>query len=178
MGLVVENPPASAGGVREAGSIPGWEDPLEKGTATHSSILVRRITWREEPGGLSSVGSLRVRHDWSDLACVHFTVLWWFWPHINMNQPQVYICPLHPEPSSHCPPQPIPLGCPREPTLGALLHASSLHWSSILHVVMYTFQCSSLKSSHPRLLPLNPKVSSLHLCLLCCLHVWSSVLSF
>ena len=31
----------------------GWEDPLEKGTATHSSILARRITWREEPGRYS-----------------------------------------------------------------------------------------------------------------------------
>ena len=35
----------------------GWKDPLEKGTATHSSILARRIPWTEEPGGLQSVGS-------------------------------------------------------------------------------------------------------------------------
>ena len=41
----------------------GWEDPLEKGTATHSSILVCRISWTEEPGGLQSIGSQRVRHD-------------------------------------------------------------------------------------------------------------------
>ena len=34
----------------------GWEDPLEKGMATHSSILVRRIPWTEEPGSLQSVG--------------------------------------------------------------------------------------------------------------------------
>ena len=40
-----------------------WEDPLEKGMATHSSILVWRIPWKEEPGGLQSVGSQRVRHD-------------------------------------------------------------------------------------------------------------------
>ena len=39
------------------------EDPLEEETATHSSILARRIPWREEPGGLQSMGSLRVRHD-------------------------------------------------------------------------------------------------------------------
>ena len=31
---------------------PGWEDPLEKGMATHSSILAWRIPWTEEPGGL------------------------------------------------------------------------------------------------------------------------------
>ena len=35
----------------------GWEDPLEKGMATHSSILVQRIPWTEEPGGLQSAGS-------------------------------------------------------------------------------------------------------------------------
>ena len=34
----------------------GWEDPLEKGTATHSSILAWRIAWTEEPGGLQSMG--------------------------------------------------------------------------------------------------------------------------
>ena len=38
-----------------------WEDPLEKGMATHSSILAWRILWTEEPGGLQSRGSQRVR---------------------------------------------------------------------------------------------------------------------
>ena len=41
----------------------GWEDPLEKGVATHSNILARRIPWTEEPGGLESLGSKRVRHN-------------------------------------------------------------------------------------------------------------------
>ena len=41
----------------------GGEDPLEKGTATHSSILAWRIPWTEEPGGVQSMGSQRVRHD-------------------------------------------------------------------------------------------------------------------
>ena len=40
-----------------------WEDPLEKGTATHSSTLAWRIPWTEEPGRLQSVESQRVRHD-------------------------------------------------------------------------------------------------------------------
>ena len=40
----------------------GWEDPLEKGMATHSSILAWRIPRTEEPGGLQSMGSQRVRH--------------------------------------------------------------------------------------------------------------------
>ena len=41
----------------------GWEDPLEKGMATHSSILAWRIPWTEEPGGLQSTGLQRVGHD-------------------------------------------------------------------------------------------------------------------
>ena len=41
----------------------GQEDPLEKGMATHSSILAWRIPWTEEPGGLQSKGSQRVERD-------------------------------------------------------------------------------------------------------------------
>ena len=41
----------------------GWEDPLEKEMATLSSTLAWRIPWTEEPGGLQSVGLLRVGHD-------------------------------------------------------------------------------------------------------------------
>ena len=40
-----------------------WEDPLEKGMATDSSILAWRILWTEEPGRLQSMGSRRVEHD-------------------------------------------------------------------------------------------------------------------
>jgi len=41
----------------------GQEDPLEKKMATYSSVLAWRIPWTEEPGGLQSMGSQRVRHD-------------------------------------------------------------------------------------------------------------------
>ena len=41
----------------------GWEDPLEKEMATHSSILAWKIPWTEEPGRLQSMGLQRVRHD-------------------------------------------------------------------------------------------------------------------
>ena len=41
----------------------GWKDPLEKGMVIHSSILAWSIPWTEEPGGLESMGSQRVRHD-------------------------------------------------------------------------------------------------------------------
>ena len=46
----------------------GWEDPLEESVAMHSNILCWRIPWTEEPGGVQSIGSHRVRHNWSDLA--------------------------------------------------------------------------------------------------------------
>ena len=72
-----------------------------------------------------------------------FAILWWFLPYIDMNQKQVYMCPPILNPSSFFPPHPIPLFCPRAPTLSALLHVSNLHWSSILHMVIYMFQCFS-----------------------------------
>ena len=50
----VKTPPAAQG--TQVPSL-GWEDPLEEGMATHSSILAWRIPWTEEPGGLQSMGS-------------------------------------------------------------------------------------------------------------------------
>ena len=47
--------------------VQGGEKPLEEGMVTHSSIFTWRIPWTEEPGGLQSIGSQRVGHDWSDL---------------------------------------------------------------------------------------------------------------
>ena len=41
----------------------GWEDPLEKEMATHSSILAWKISWTQEPGALQSMGLQRVGHD-------------------------------------------------------------------------------------------------------------------
>ena len=43
----------------------GWEDPLEKEMAIHSSTIAWKIPWTEEPGRLQSMGSQRVRHDWA-----------------------------------------------------------------------------------------------------------------
>ena len=57
--LVVKNLYASAEDQRDM----GWEDPLEEGMATHSSILAWRVPWTEEPGGIQSIGSERVGHD-------------------------------------------------------------------------------------------------------------------
>ena len=62
MGLVqtIKNLPA----IQETGvQSLGWDDPLEQGMATHSRILAWRIPWTEEPDGLQSMGSQRVKHD-------------------------------------------------------------------------------------------------------------------
>ena len=53
----------SACNAGDAGSIPGWEDPLEESMATHSSILAWRSPCTEEPNRLQSMGLQRVRHD-------------------------------------------------------------------------------------------------------------------
>ena len=60
--LVVKNPPASAGDLRAAGLIPGWERPLEEGMATRSSILAWRIHMDRGAWGLQSMGS-KSQHD-------------------------------------------------------------------------------------------------------------------
>ena len=52
----------STGNAGDLDFILGWEDPLEEGVATHSSILAWRNPWTEEPGGLQSVGLQRVGH--------------------------------------------------------------------------------------------------------------------
>ena len=59
MAQTVKNPPAMQ--ETQVQSL-GWEDPLEKGMAIHTSILIWRIPWTEEPGGLQSIGSQRVGH--------------------------------------------------------------------------------------------------------------------
>ena len=57
---LVKNPPARQETWVQSLS---WDGPLEKGMATHSSILARRIPWAEEPDGLQSMWSQRVGHD-------------------------------------------------------------------------------------------------------------------
>ena len=54
---------ASAGTAGDLFSIPGWKDPLEEVTATHSNILAVIIPWKEEFGGLQSMGLQRVKYD-------------------------------------------------------------------------------------------------------------------
>ena len=69
-GSVVKNQPAMQETQETRVQFLDWEDPLEKGMATHSSILAWKIPWTEEAGGLQSIGSHRVGHDWSEWTCV------------------------------------------------------------------------------------------------------------
>ena len=64
----------------------------------------------------------------------YFTLLWWFLPYIDMNQPWVYMC--FPPSRTHLPLHPIPQGCPRAPALSALFHALNLDWY-ISHMVIH-----------------------------------------
>ena len=61
--LEIKNLPANTGNKWAAGSIPGLEDPLEEGRATHSSMLAWKTPWTEEPGGLQPMGLQRVTHN-------------------------------------------------------------------------------------------------------------------
>ena len=61
--LAIKNPPANARDAGDASLIPGSGSSLEEEIATHSSILAWRIPRIEQPGGLQSMGSQRVRHD-------------------------------------------------------------------------------------------------------------------
>ena len=102
------------------------------------------------------------------------TILWWFFffTYASAWISHRYTCVPPPPPPFLNPPSPplrhpIPLGCPGALALGALLHALNLAAAICFTMVIYMFQCYPLKSSHPHLLPLSPKVCSLCLCLLC-----------
>ena len=95
--------------------------------ATHSSVLAWRIPGTEEPGGLPSMGSHRVGHNWSNLAAAAAALCWY----ININQPQAYICSL--PPISH------PSRLSQSTGLSSLCHIANSHWLSILHMVVYVF---------------------------------------
>ena len=64
----------------------GREYPPEEGTATHSSVLVRKLSWTQEPGGLQSMRSQRVRHNWSDRGAAAI---------VSHSTPDIFHQPLH-----------------------------------------------------------------------------------
>ena len=143
----------------------GWEDPLEKGMATHSSILAWTILWTEEPGKLQSMSLQRVRHDWSDLAHTArgcFNVLRQFLPYGKVNQLYIRTCPLFSEFPS------------RSVTTEPQGEFSALH-SRFLLVVYSIHSSAHVNHSLPKLptpcSPWCPSVCSLCLCLYFCKQV-------
>ena len=68
----------------------GWEEPLQKEMATHSSILAWRIPWMEKPGRLQSMGSQRVWHDWAtslSLFSLQLSFVFTLWPSFFLSLP-------------------------------------------------------------------------------------------
>ena len=98
----------------------------------------------------------------------NFTILYWFC-HTLTWICHGGTCVPHPELPSHLPPNLIPLGHPSASALSSLSHASNLDWWFISHMIIYVFQCYSLKSSPTSPLPQSPRVCSLHLCPFHCL---------
>ena len=96
-----------------------------------------------------------------------FTILGWFLPYINMNQPQVYTCPLSLERPSHLPPYSNSSRLSQSSGLSFLSHTANSHWLSVSHMIEYMFLWYSLNSSHPLPPTLCPQVCSLYLHLHC-----------
>ena len=87
--------------------------------------------------------------------------------HFDTNQPWIYMCspsrsPLPPPSPSH------PSGSSQCTRPEHLSHASNLGWWSVSPMIVYLFQCYSVRTSHPHLLPQSAKVCSVHLCLFFC----------
>ena len=97
----------------------------------------------------------------------YFTILWWFLSYIDMNQPQVYMCPLILKPL--LPPSPShPSGLSQSTSFEGPASCTKLALV-ICFIYGNIFQHYSLILFHPCRLPHSPKVHSLHLCLFCSL---------
>ena len=107
----------------------------------------------------------------------YFIILWWFLPYIHMSRPWMYMC--SPSWPSLSPPSPShPSGSSQCTGPKHLSHVLNLDWWSVSHMIIYVFQCYSLKSSHPCLLPQSPK-DVLYICVSFAVsHIGSSFPSF
>ena len=166
----------------EVVSIPGSGRSPEGGHSNPLSIHSWRVPWTEEPGRLWSMGSQRVRQSWSDLAHTHIkyeghflnlfiyfnckltTILWWFLPYIDMNQPQVYVCP----PSQN----PLPLPSPSHPS--GLPQCTSFECpfscTELGLVICFTYGHIPVSMRFFQIIPFfHSPTESKSLCLFCCL---------
>jgi len=93
--------PANAGDISDMGSTPGSGRSPEGGHANPLQSLAKGIPWTVEPGQLQSIGSQRVRHDWSDLTCIRTWCDWLQWSYFlecwNLSQVFYSLYHLHQE---------------------------------------------------------------------------------
>ena len=98
----------------------------------------------------------------------YFTILCWFCHTLTWICHECIWVP-NPESPCHLPPHIISLDHPRAPAPSILYPVLNIDWQFVSYMIVYMFQCHSLKSSHHLPLPQSPKVHSIHLCLFCCL---------
>ena len=112
----------------------GWEDPLEKEMATHSSTLAWKIPWTEEPGSLQSMGSQRVRQDWVTKLNFNWKIIAFQY---CVGSCYTTTCISHEYPCGpsllNFPPHPTPPGCHRAHSWAPCTHTAASHWLSISH---------------------------------------------
>ena len=156
----------------------GWEDLLEKGMATYSSILAWRISWTEEPGGLQSMRLQNVGRNWVTntciiaLLCSLVSVVQWSESAICIHVSPPSWAYLTLSPSTH------PSRSSQSTELSSLCCRPASHWLSILHVVVYTRQSYSPSSPHPPFSP-HAHMSVLYICIsISALQVRSSIQFF
>ena len=108
----------------------------------------------------------------------NFIILYWFC-HISKWICHRYTCVPHPEPSSLLPPHTIPLGRPSAPAPSIQYHALNQDWRLISYMILYMFQCHSLKSSHPCAFSHRVQKTVLYICVSFAVsHIRSSLPSF
>ena len=144
--------------------VDGITDSMDVSLSELQESVLDREAWRP---AIHGVAKSRTRlSDWTELN--YFIILFSFC-HTFTWVSHGCTCFPHPDLLFLLPPHPIPQGHPSAPALSTMPHASKLDWWSISHVIIYMFQCYSLKSSHPLPLPQSPKHCSIYLYFFCCL---------
>ena len=126
----------------------GINDSIDLGLGGHQELVMDREAWSAAVHGVTE--SQMLLSDWTELN--YFIILFSFC-HTFTWVSHGCTCFPHPDLLFLLPPHPIPQGHPSAPALSTMPHASNLDWWSISHMIIYLFQCYSLKLSHSRLLP-------------------------
>ena len=156
---------------------------LQAGILEWVAISLGKVPWGDLPDPGIELRSPALQVDsfsffFFQFYLFYFTIVYWFC-HTLTWICHGCTCVPPPEPPSHIPPHPIPLGHPSAPAPSALYRASKLDWWFVPHVIIYMFQCHSPISSCPRPLPQSPKKTVLYICVsFAVLHTGLSLPSF